>query len=155
MGNNASAAAKQRPQAAETAQYVSFDIAGQVFGVPVFAVQDVLKRAQMAHVPLAPHTVRGSMNLRGRIVTVIDMRAKLGLPALENAADAMHVVVEHADELYSLMVDNVREVMTLPVSIFEKTPGNIDEGWKDISDGVYRLKDELLVVIDLPSALKF
>lgn len=147
-------AEKQASPGAETAQYVSFDIAGQLFGVPVFAVQDVLKRAQVAHVPLAPPMVRGSMNLRGRITTVIDMRARLGLPAFENAV-AMHVVVEHAGELYSLMVDNVREVMTLPMNIFEKTPGNIDEDWKDISDGVFRLKDELLVVIDLPSALKF
>ena len=89
-------------------QFVTFTVNGQMFGVPVLRVQDILQTHKIASIPLAPAEVRGSINLRGRIVTVIDVRARLGLePADENATNQMGVTVEMGMDLYTLLADSI------------------------------------------------
>src|SRR5262249_19688306 len=91
--------------------YVTMSIGAQMFGIPVLTVQDVLGPQQITRVPLAPPEVAGSLNLRGRIVTAIDVRLRLGMPKNADGKPPMSVVVEHEGELYSLLVDSVGEVL--------------------------------------------
>lgn len=128
-------------------------IAGQRFGIPILQVQDVLGKQKVTNVPLAPPEVAGSLNLRGRVVTAIDVRKRLGIEERENDANEMSVVVEHENELYSLIIDRVGDVMKLKNSDFENTPATLDPVWRSISMGIYRLETELLVIIDVPKLL--
>lgn len=135
-------------------EFVTMFIDGQLFGIPVLQVQDVLGPQRIARVPLAPKEVAGSLNLRGRIVTAIDVRTRLGLSSNGENIKNMSVVVDHNGEFYSLLVDQVGEVMSLPATDYEKTPATLDDRWKEISDGVYRLKDTLLIVLDIKRLLR-
>ncbi len=139
----------------ETQDYVTFVIAGQLFGIPVLKVQDVLSAHRITRIPLAPPEISGSLNLRGRIVTAMDVRRRLGLPPQENQNEAMSIVVEHDNELYSLMVDAVGEVLALSEGNFEKNPPTLDACFREYSDGIYRLDDKLLVVLDVTSLLDY
>ncbi len=134
--------------------FVTMTIANQIFGIPVLKVQDVLGPQRIAHVPLAPPEILGSLNLRGRIVTAVDARTRLGLPPRSDSTEGMSVVVEHAGELYSVVVDKVGEVMSLPAADFERNPATLDPRWQEISNGIYRLQGTLLVVIDVPRFLR-
>ena len=136
-------------------EYVTMTIGGQWFGIQVLSVQDVLGPQNIALIPLAPPEVAGSLNLRGRIVTAIDPRVRLGLPKREENATVMSVVVEHLGELYSLLIDQVGEVLELPSNRFEQNPASLDPRWRDISTGIYRLDDRLLIVIDIERLLNF
>lgn len=129
-------------------------IAGQRFGIPILQVQDVLGEQKVTKIPLAPPEVSGSLNLRGRIVTAINARKRLGLERDDQPHKSMSVVVEHDDELYSLIIDEIGDVMRLKNRDFKPTPGTLDPVWREISSGVYRLKDELLVVLDVPKFLE-
>lgn len=129
--------------------FVSMTVAGQLFGIPVLTVQDVLGEQRITHVSLAPADIAGTLNLRGRIVTAIDMRRRLGLPARESGKPRMNVVVERDGELYSLIVDSVGEVLSLPPEQFERNPSTLDPVWREMSTGVYRLESELMVVLDV------
>lgn len=139
----------------EQLEYVTMTIGGQWFGIPVLSVQDVLGPQNIAMIPLAPPEVAGSLNLRGRIVTAIDPRVRLGLPDREEGATVMSVVVEHLGELYSLLIDQVGEVIKLPADRFEHNPASLDPRWREISTGIYRLDDRLLIVIDIERLLDF
>ena len=88
-------------------QFVTFMVNKQLFGVPVLQVQDILRTEEIARVPLAPPEVRGSINLRGRIVTVIDVRIRLGLPKADKNIQSMGVTVEQQNDLYTLLVDEI------------------------------------------------
>jgi purine-binding chemotaxis protein CheW len=134
--------------------FVTMTVAGQLFGIPVLQVQDVLGPQRIAHVPLAPSEVLGSLNLRGRIVTAVDVRTRMGLPSIDDKGQSMSVVVEHDDELYSLVVDKVGEVMSLPAADFERNPSTLDPRWQDVSNGIYRLQGTLLVVLDVARLLR-
>ena len=130
-------------------------IAGQRFGIPILQVQDVLGEQSVTRIPLAPPEVAGSLNLRGRIVTAINARKRLGLERDHTVPHgSMSVVVEHDEELYSLIIDEIGDVMRLKNKDFKPTPGTLDPIWRDVSSGVYRLKDELLVVLDIPKFLE-
>ncbi len=142
-------------QSAAEGMFVTMTVADQLFGIPVLKVQDVLGPQHVAHVPLAPPEVLGSLNLRGRIVTAVDVRTRLGLPPNPNKAQSMSVVVDHDGELYSLVVDKVGEVMSLPASDYERNPSTLDPRWQEVSNGVYRLKGNLLVVLDVSHFLCF
>lgn len=140
---------------ASAREFVTMFVEGQLFGIPVLQVRDVLGPQKITRVPLAPKEVAGSLNLRGRIVTAIDVRTRLGLSPRESGHKSMSVVVDHSGEYYSLIVDQVGEVMALAASDYEKTPATLDERWREISDGVYRLKDTLLIVLDVRRLLRF
>lgn len=140
---------------ADTQEFVTFSIAGQLFGVPVLKVQDVLSTHRITPILLAPPEIAGSLNLRGRIVTAIDVRLRLGLLSTVGEDEGMSVVVEHDNELYSLMVDSVGEVLALKSTDFEANPPTLDPKLREYSDGIYRLDDKLLVVLDVTRLLDY
>lgn len=138
-----------------TREYLTIMIGDQIFGIPILQVQDVLGPQKVTRVPLAPPAVAGSLNLRGRIVTAVDVRTCLGLPSRpKNDANDMSVVVEDSGELYSLMIDKVGDVMGLEEKDYENNPSTLDPRWRGVSQGIYRLKDKLLVVLDVPRLLE-
>ena len=140
--------------AGDKKEYVTVTIAGQLFGVPVLAVQDVLAAQRIARIPLAAPEVAGALNLRGRIVTAVDLRRRLGLPQREHGKDGMSVVVNHHGEFYSLIVDAVGEVLSLPAEAFEPNPATLDPLWRNVSAGIFRLKRELMVVFEVERLLE-
>lgn len=150
--------AKERAPGAEavsdTEDFVTFIIADQLFGIPVLKVQDVLSAHNITRIPLAPPEIAGSLNLRGRIVTAMDVRLRLGLPPRAEAP-SMSIVAEHEGELYSLMVDSVGEVLALKGSDWERNPPTLDPKFRDYSMGIYRLDDKLLVVLDVNKLLDY
>lgn len=138
-----------------TLEYVTATISGQLCGIPVMKVQDVLGPQQITPVPLSGPEVAGSLNLRGRIVTAIDLRIRMGLPLRDENDKGMSVVVEHQNELFSLMVDSVGEVLKLSERDFERNPPTLDSLWRSYSEGVFRLESGLLVVLDVGNLLDF
>ncbi|WP_119423050.1 chemotaxis protein CheW [Desertibaculum subflavum] len=138
-----------------TAEYVTVTVDGQMFGIPVLSVQDVLGPQKITRIPLSPPEIAGVLNLRGRIVTAIDLRRRLRLAARPEGERGMSVVVEHKGEPYSLIVDSVGEVMALPESAFERNPPTLSARWREISGGIYRLDGKLLVVLEVDKALDF
>ena len=133
--------------------YVTLMVADQLFGVPIHSVQDVLGPQRINRIPLAPSEVAGSLNLRGRIVTAIDLRKRLGLPERASNQPGMSVVVDHGGELYSLIMDAAGEVMSLPAGAFESNPSTLDPLWQDVTAGVYQLDGRLLVVLEIERLL--
>jgi len=129
-------------------------VAGQVLGIPVMKVQDILTPEAIARVPLGPPDVRGLINLRGRIVTVIDVRTRLALTAAAPGKNqGMCVTVENDGELYTLLVDDVGDVVSLPAEAREPVPPTLDSSWTDLAEGVFRMGDELLVALDIAKLL--
>ena len=133
-----------------TASFVTFMVAGQMFGIAVTSVQDILTPDVIASVPLGPKEVRGLINLRGRIVTVVDVRTRLSLPPRDSddARRGMGVTVENEGEFYTLLVDSVGDVVSLPAEQREPNPATLEPLWQDIADGVFRTDKTLLVVLD-------
>jgi len=139
-----------------TREFVTIMVSDQLCGIDVLKVQDVLGPQKITPVPLADAEVAGLLNLRGRIVTAIDLRGRLGLePRSEEDGESMNVVVEHDGELYSLIVDTVGEVLRLSDSNFERNPVTLDPLWRKYSEGVYQLKEGLLVVLNGEILLEF
>lgn len=139
----------------EVKQFVTMEIGEQLFGFPVLVVEDILRPLRITSIPLSPYEILGAINLRGRIVTVIDMRRRLGLPPQEPDSKCNHIVVNHVGDQYSFVIDSVGDVMSLHSKDFERNPPNLSEKWRDISRGVYRLDERLLVVCDIESLLTF
>jgi len=135
--------------------FVTIKLAGQTLGIPVLAVHDVLNAQQITRIPLAPDWVSGVLNLRGRIVTAIDLRSRLGLPPREEGKQSMSVVVEHKEEPYSLQIDAVGEVLSLDDQLFERNPVTLDPRWREVSRGIYRLDGELLPILDVDHLIEF
>jgi len=125
-----------------------------MFGIPILQVQDVLRQQTVTHVPLAPPEVAGALNLRGRIVTAINVRRRLGLDNLPEGSKTMSVVVEHEHELYSLIIDTVGDVLSLQSKGFEQVPPTMDTTWRDIATGIFRLENQLMVVVDVSRLLQ-
>jgi len=136
-------------------EFVTVEIGGQRFGIPVLLVQDILGPCRITRIPLSPPEVAGALNLRGRIVTAIDMRPRLGLARRKPGDGEMNVVIDLGSELYSLVVDSVGEVLGVPVSAYERNPATLDPKWAGVSDGIFRLPDGLLVVLDVGRLLAF
>lgn len=137
----------------KTREFLTIFINGQMFGIPILQVQDVLGQLKVAKIPLAPPSIAGALNLRGRIVTAINVRECLGLAPLESHKDVMSVVVENDGELYSLIIDQVGDVLSLSDGDYENTPATLDPAWRSVSLGIYRLDHKLLVVLDVPKLL--
>jgi purine-binding chemotaxis protein CheW len=136
-------------------EYVTAMIDRQLFGLPIARVQDVFVPARLTHVPLAPEVIAGVLNLRGRIVTVIDMRCRLGLPKYSGGATQMAIGIEQNGEAYGLLVDSVGEVMRISDSIRAANPVNLDPRLAEVSTGVFRLEAELLIVLSVDQVLAF
>ena len=129
--------------------FVTLTVADQLCGVPVLGVRDILGEQTITRIPLAPPEIAGSLNLRGRIVTAIDLRRRLNLPPPPAGTPRMSVVAEQAGELYALVVDQVSEVMSLKANAFERNPPTLPPSWAAFSTGIYRLDGQLLVVLDV------
>ena len=145
----------RKPTAEGTvAEYVTAMIGGQLFGLPISRVQDVFMPERLTRVPLSSSEIAGVLNLRGRIVTLIDMRSRLGLPAREDAAPPMAVGVDLRGESYGLLIDQIGEVLTLPDDSREENPVNLDPRMAKLAGGVHRLDGQLMVVLDVDRVLE-
>ena len=133
--------------------YVTMTIGGQLFGLPIRKVHDVFIPGRMTKVPLAPAEIAGILSLRGRIVTAIDMRCRLGLPKREDGGESMAVGVDWDGESYGLVIDAVGEVLRLTKDSRQAIPINLDSRLARVATGVHRLEDQLLVVLDVGRVL--
>jgi purine-binding chemotaxis protein CheW len=144
------------PETADQAlsrQYSTFDVAGSYFGIDVLQVQEVLRYQEMTPVPLAPAVIEGLINLRGQIVTALDMRRRLGLPPRASGETAMNVVVRTEEGAVSLLVDEIGDVVEVDSASFERPPENLDPAIRDLVKGIHKLKDRLLLVLDIGQTL--
>lgn len=135
-------------------EYVTATIGGQLFGLPIAGVQDVFVPDRLTSVPLAPPEIAGVLNVRGRILTIIDMRRRLELEVLEESRRTLVVGIENKGESYGLLIDRVGEVLKLPARSFEDNPINFDRTLAQVSAGVHRLDGKLMVVLDLDRVLE-
>jgi purine-binding chemotaxis protein CheW len=139
----------------QTHQYCSFHVDGLFFGISVQLVQEVIRYQEMTRVPLAPSEVGGLINLRGQIVTAIDMRRRLAL--VDRPADRlpMNVVIRTDDGAVSLLVDEIGDVLEPPVDSYEPPPETLTGITRQLVTGVYKLKGKLLLILNTPSAVTF
>jgi len=135
-------------------EYVTATVGGQLFGLPIARVLDVFIPERITRVPLAAPEVAGVLNLRGRIVTAIDMRRRLDLPPRGPGDKCMAISIERNGEFYGLLVDQVGEVMRLSASTFDAAPVNLDPSWARLALGVHRLEGRLLVTLDVDRSLE-
>jgi purine-binding chemotaxis protein CheW len=138
----------------QTEKLLTFTLADQVFGVPILQVNDVLGPQKITRAPLSSIAISGVMNLRGRIVTAIDVRRCLRQPERRPGEHSMSVVVEQKGELFSLVIDTVGEVLALSNDSFEESPETLDPVWRGVSAGVHKLQDRILVVLDVGRLLQ-
>ena len=134
-------------------EYVTATVGGQLFGLPIARVQDVFVLDRLTRVPLAAPEIAGVLNLRGRIVTAIDMRRRLGLAPAGEVRRRMAIGIEYKGESYGLLIDAIGEVLNLPTAGREGNPVNLEPGLARVSAGVHRLEDRLLVVLDVDRVL--
>lgn len=132
-----------------TKQFATFMLDQYYFGVEVLTVQEVIRYQDMTRVPLAPAVVQGLINLRGQIVTAIDLRRRLELPVRTDGEQPMNVVVRTSDGVVSLLVDEIGDVVETSASDFEPAPDTISGAARELVTGVYKLKDRLLLALDV------
>jgi purine-binding chemotaxis protein CheW len=137
----------------DTAEYVTITVGGQLFGLPIGQVQDVFMPGRLTPVPTAPAEFAGVLNLRGRIVTAIDMRIRLGMPKRPQDEQPMAVGIESDGESYGFLIDAIGEVLKLDPADQQPVPANLDSGLSEVAAGIYRLEDQLLVVLDVQRLL--
>ena len=134
---------------AETRQLCTFVLDGLLFGVDVVNVQEVIRYQDMTRIPLASAMIRGLINLRGQIVTAIDMRARLDLPPLSENEQPMNVVLRTGDGVVSLLVDEIGDVLELDARAFERAPETLAGVFREVVLGVYKLDQRLLLLLDV------
>lgn len=136
-------------------EFVTLQVDRQWFGIPVSRVQEILPPHSLTMVPRANAAISGLLNLRGQIVTAIDLRTRLGLPVRPVESEFMNIIVSDGGELFSLLVDSVGDVLNLLKEDFSVTPANLDTHWSQCSAGVYQLENALMVVLDIQSIVNF
>lgn len=136
----------------EGRQLATFSLGKLFFGVEVLNVQEVIRFQEMTPVPLASEEVEGLINLRGQIVTAIDLRRRLGLPERAAQALPMNVVVTGESGVVSLLVDEIGDVIEVEDSAFEVPPSTLSEEVRRVLKGVYKLNGQLLLVLDIERA---
>ena len=139
--------------AQEHTEYVTVTIGDQLFGLPISRVQDVFVPERLTRVPLAPPEVAGILNLRGRIVTAVDMRTRLDLGQRPAGLPVMAIGIELKGESYGLLVDSVGEVLKLANADCEAKPANFDAKLARVAASVVRLEGQLLVILDVDRVL--
>jgi purine-binding chemotaxis protein CheW len=133
---------------ADARQYCTFYVNGQYFGLDVLHVQEIIRYQEMTRVPLAPPVVRGLINLRGQIVTAIDLRRRLGLGNRPPEQLPINVVVRSDDGAVSLLVDEIGDVLEVSEGLFERPPETLTGAARELIRGAYKLEDRLLLVLD-------
>jgi purine-binding chemotaxis protein CheW len=135
------------------AQFCTFYLDGALYGLKVEQVQEIVRQQEMTPVPLANAVIAGLINLRGQIVSALDLRVRLGLNARKEGQLATNVLVRHDDESVSLLVDEIGDVVEVPEDAFEDAPDSVVGKARMMSRGVYKLPDKLLHVLDLLEVL--
>jgi len=134
-------------------QFSTFVVDRLLFGVEVEKVQEVIRYQVMTRVPLAPEVVKGLINLRGQIVTAVDLRCRLGLRPRATSDLPMNVVIRHDDGAVSLLVDEIGDVLEVEEEAFELPPGTLTGEMRDLVRGVYKLKESLLIALETDKVL--
>src|SRR6516165_10643659 len=139
---------------AEGQQYCTFYVDGHYFGLDVLRVQEIIRYQEMTRVPLAPPVVRGLINLRGQIVTAIDLRRRLELD--DRPADQLpvNVVVQTDDGAVSLLVDEIGDVLNVEEKLFEPPPDTLAGTARELIRGAYKLDNRLMLLLDIDKALQ-
>jgi chemotaxis signal transduction protein len=133
--------------------FVTVEIAGQLFGIAIERVREVFSPERITRVPLSGKEIAGVLNLRGRIVTAIDMRVRLDRPASDPAVTPMAIGVDRAQEDFALLVDRPGDVIEMDASSIEATPTTLDATWQALVEGVYRMEDRLMLILDVDRAI--
>lgn len=134
-------------------QFCTFYLDSLFFGVDVLQVQEIIRHQEMTRVPLAPNEVEGLINLRGDIVTAIDLRRRLRLPDRASDAEPTNVVVRDKESAVALLVDEIGDVLEVDEETFEPTPETLDTTVRELITGVYKLDGRLLHVLDTDRAV--
>lgn len=134
---------------ADDLRYCTFHLADLYLGVPVMEVQEVIRSQETTRVPLVSDVVHGLMNLRGEIVTTLDLRRRLDLPAIDDGTEPMNVVIRTDDGTLSLLVDRIGDVLELDADGFEAPPATLRGVSRDLVSAVHKLDDDLLLILDL------
>ena len=129
-------------------RFCTFYLDNHIFGVNVAQVQEVFRYQDITKVPLAPREVRGLINLRGQIITALDLRLRLGIKPMPEANLPMNVVVKTKDAVVSLLVDEIGDVLQVPTELYERPPETIPREVRNLLLGVYKLKEKLLLSLD-------
>ena len=138
----------------EKLRFVTFRVCGELLGIRVDGVQEVLTARRIAAVPRVPSEVAGFINLRGQIVTAIDLRARLNLEPLAEGASWMNVVVKDGGELFSLVVDEVGDVIDVRSDLLGPPPATLGSAWRSYCQGVFQLERGLLIALDVKKILE-
>ena len=139
----------------ETLQYCTFYLHDFFFGIEVKNVQEVIRFQEMTPIPLAPDCVEGFINLRGQIVTAVDLRRRLSFPPRDGDKRPMNVIVDSNGEPVSLLVDQIGDVLEVEQSLFELPPDTLQGIAREVIDGVYKLQGQLLLVLNITKTLTF
>jgi purine-binding chemotaxis protein CheW len=139
----------------EVHQYCTFYLDGHYFGVDVLAVQEIIRFQEMTRVPLAPPVVRGLINLRGQIVTAIDLRRRLEMPDRPAGRLPLNVVVRTDDSAVSLLVDEIGDVLDVPENAFERPPETLQGLSRELIRGACKLRDRLLLLLDIERVVNY
>ena len=142
-----------RPTLGLDSVFVTLNLAGQLCGLPVASVRDVLRHQTIFPVALASPDIAGILNLRGHIVTAIDLRRRLGLPKAPEGQPRYAVVTEDGGEMFALLADMIFDVVSPNPDRFEAVPATLPSNWARYSTGLYRLETCLMIVLDLPRLL--
>jgi purine-binding chemotaxis protein CheW len=134
-------------------QYCTFFLNGHYFGIDVLEVQEVIRHLEMTRVPCAPPVVRGLINLRGQIVTAIDLRRRLAMPDGPAGEQSVNVVVSTDDGAVSLLVDEIGDVLQVSEKSFEPPPDTLRGPARSLIRGAYKLEDRLLLILDTKRAV--
>jgi purine-binding chemotaxis protein CheW len=134
-------------------QFCTFFLDDLFFGVEVMKIQEVIRYQAMTRIPLAPGVIAGLINLRGQIVTAIDLRNRLELPSRPAGHMPMNVVVRTDDGVVSLLVDEIGDVLDVDEESFERTPETVTGVARELIRGAYKTKDRLLLVLDTDRAI--
>jgi purine-binding chemotaxis protein CheW len=136
-----------------TSQLATFWLDGDLFGVEVEHVQEVLRSQSITRVPLAPPAVAGLINLRGQVVTAIELRERLGRPARPAGEEPVVIVVRLHGEAVSLLVDSIADVVDVDLRDFEAPPDTMDGTSRELIRGAYKLAGQLLLALDVNRAV--
>ena len=136
-------------------QYCTFYLDGLFFGVEVEKVQEVIRFQEMTDIPRAPREVHGLINLRGQIVTAMDLRTRLELTEREQGVKPMNVVIRTVEGPMSLLVDEIADVLEVDEQIFERPPETIKGVARQLIRGIYKLEGCLLLILDTETAIRF
>lgn len=132
-----------------THQFCTFSLREFTFGIEVQTIQEVILFQKMTPVPLAPPTIHGLINLRGQIVTAIDLRTRLGLPPRGGETLPMNVIVRTPDGAVSLLVDEIGDVVEVDPELYEEPPETLEPATRELVRGVYKLAGRLLLILDV------